>query len=400
MSPAVTNAFTNTARTVRVLQVDGPRRMRLTDLPDAELVPGRFRVDTLASGVSLGTEMSWYRGTNPALHAHWDAELGLFRPGEPSARWPVQRFGYMQVGIVTASRFAPVAEGARVGMTYGHRGGHTADGRAERAVVLTEDVSDRLGVLVAHMGPICANGLLHAAHDARGAAVHGLGDGVRGREVVVIGAGTVGLLTGLFARAHGAAEVVVVDPTPERLTAAEGLGLTALTASDDVAEQVKLRFRHAPGDRGAGVVFQCRGQSAALALALRCARPQGVVVDMAFYDGGADDLRLGEEFHHNGLALRCAQIGRVPRGLAPTWDRERLSRETLDLVRAHGTVLDRHLLPDDVAFDEAPRLFAGVDARTRPARGVVLRFPGVPTSADRPAHDRDPDPTHDDDPRR
>ena len=26
-------------------------------------------------------------------------------------------------------------------------------------------------------------------------------------------------------------------------------------------------------------------------------------------------LRLGEEFHHNGLSIRCAQIGRVPRGL-------------------------------------------------------------------------------------
>ncbi|MGH3565764.1 MAG: zinc-dependent alcohol dehydrogenase [Pseudonocardia sp.] len=365
-------------RSVRVLEVVGPRRMRLVDLPDQSLAADRFRVDTLASGVSLGTEMSWYRGTNPALRAHWDADLGLFRPGVPAVRWPVQRFGYMQVGVVTASRFTPIVEGARVAMTYGHRSGHTADGMAERAVVLPDGICDRLGVLVAHMGPICANGLLHAAHDAYGADVRGLGDGVRGREIVIIGAGTVGLLTGLFARAHGAAEVLVIDPTPGRRSAAEGLGLTPLPAhpdgSEDLAEQIKMRYHHAPGDRGASVVFQCRGQAAALALALRCARPQGVVIDLAFYNGGAGEVAFGEEFHHNGLVLRCAQIGRVPRGLAPTWDRERLSRETLTLMSAHGGAVNDHLLPDDLPFDSAPELFADIDARRRDPSGFVLRF--------------------------
>ena len=68
------------------------------------------------------------------------------------------------------------------------------------------------------------------------------------------------------------------------------------------------------GDRGADVVFQCRGQASALATALRILRPQGTVIDLAFYPGGCDEVRLGEEFHHNGLSVRCAQIGRVPRG--------------------------------------------------------------------------------------
>jgi len=377
-APSPPDTVKGADRSVRVLEVLGPRRMRLTDLPDEPLAADRFRVNTLTSGVSLGTEMSWYRGTNPALRARWDAELGLFRPGEPAIRWPVRRFGYMEVGVVTASRFAPIVEGARVAMTYGHRSGHTAQGLTERAVVLPDEVCDRLGVLVAHMGPICANGLMHAAHDAHGADVRELGDGVRGREVLIIGAGTVGLLTGLFARAHGAAEVLVIDSTPGRLSAAEGLGLTPLPAppdeADELAEQVKMRYRHAPGDRGASVVFQCRGQAAALALALRCARPQGVVIDLAFYDGGATEVAFGEEFHHNGLVLRCAQIGRVPRGLTPSWDRERLSRETLALVSAHGGAMNDHLLPEDLPFATAPELFADIDARRRDPSGFVLRF--------------------------
>ena len=53
------------------------------------------------------------------------------------------------------------------------------------------------------------------------------------------------------------------------------------------------------------------------------------MVDLAFYQGGAPDLALGEEFHHNGLTIRCAQIGRVPRGTAHLWDRRRLAAETV-----------------------------------------------------------------------
>jgi threonine dehydrogenase-like Zn-dependent dehydrogenase len=63
------------------------------------------------------------------------------------------------------------------------------------------------------MGPICANGLLHAAVEEFGRDVRSLGDGVRGRRVAVVGGGVVGLLTGLLARHHGADEVVLLDPT-------------------------------------------------------------------------------------------------------------------------------------------------------------------------------------------
>ena len=222
-------------------------------------------------------------------------------------------------------------------MTYGHRTGYLADPLVDRFVPLPDDLDPLLGIYVAHMGPICANGLLHAAADLFGPDVRTVGDGVRGRRVAVTGAGVVGLLTALLARHHGAASVVVLDPTPERRAVAAALGLETLDPdADDPAVLLKTRWAHGPGDRGADVVFQCRGQAVALQLALRLLRPQGTVIDLAFYQAGAEEVRLGEEFHHNGLAVRCAQIGRVPRGLAPAWDRERLSGETVDLLRAYG----------------------------------------------------------------
>src|SRR6185312_16102896 len=188
------------------------------------------------------------------------------------------------------------------------------------------------------------NGVLHAAADAVGGPVRSLADGVAGRRVLVVGAGVVGLLTGLLARHHGAAEVAVVDAPAGRLAVAEALGLTALPLTDDVPTVLKRRWRHGPADHGTDVAFQCRGQPAALALA--AVRPQATVVDLAFYQGGADAVRLGEEFHHNGLSLRCAQIGRVPRGQGHLWDRSRLSAETIDLLRAHGPAVADHLVTD------------------------------------------------------
>ncbi|MEE6260742.1 zinc-dependent alcohol dehydrogenase [Plantactinospora sonchi] len=357
----------------RNVVVTGPGEVLLRTEETAPLTAGTFRVETLFSGVSAGTELSYLKGTNPYLSAGWDAELGLFVDGAPASPYPVTRLGYMEVGRVAESRTPAVAEGTTVAMTYGHRTAYRGDPLVDRVVPLPEDLDPLLGIYVAHMGPICANGLLHAAADLYGSTVRDLGDGVRGRRVAVTGAGVVALLTALFARLGGAASVVVLDPTPQRRAVAEALGLETLDPTgDDPAVVLKTRWRHAAGDRGADVVFQCRGQASALHLALRLLRPQGTVVDLAFYQGGADVLRLGEEFHHNGLSVRCAQIGRVPRGLASTWDRDRLSAETITLLRGYGDLVRKHLVSAVVPFEEAATVLGDMAAGRRHELQVVL----------------------------
>ncbi|WP_116101232.1 MULTISPECIES: zinc-dependent alcohol dehydrogenase [Amycolatopsis] len=356
----------------RVLVVTGPGRVSLVREPAPD---GDVEVRTLYSGLSAGTDLSFVKGTHPSLHAGWDAELGLFDARGPERGYPVRRWGYMQVARVTASRDPAFAEGELLAMTYGHRDGYRADPRSERMVRLPADLDPLLGIYVAHMGPICANGLLHAAADLHGTDVRSLADGVRERRVVVTGAGVVGLLTALFARRHGAEEVVVVEPTPQRRAVVERFGIEALDpGAVDPAVLLKTRWRHGPGDRGADVVFQCRGQPSSLAMALRAARPQGTVIDLAFYQDGADAVRLGEEFHHNGLAIRCAQIGRVPRGLAHTWDRERLSARTIDLLRTEGPGILAHVVTDVVPVEEAPELLMALARRRRHVLQAVFTF--------------------------
>jgi len=348
--------------TVRTLVVPRAGELEIVETPEPALADGRFRAQTLFTGLSAGTELTWYRGTSPYFTAGWDADLGLFDPQQPAQQFPVERLGYMEVARVTDSRTPAVAPGSVVAMAYGHSTVVHGDPLTQHVVQLPADLDPLLGTSVAHLGPIAANGLLHAAADVGGTE---LADGVRGRLVLVVGGGAIGLLVGLLARVHGAAEVLVVDATPQRRAAARALGLGATDGTPGLARELKTRWRHGPADRGADVVFQCRGRGDALATALRCLRPQGTVVDLAFYTEGAGAVALGEEFHHNGLSLRCAQIGRVPRGLAHRWDRRRLSHETLALLADHGAEVRAQLLTDVVAFDEAPALFADLSARRR-----------------------------------
>lgn len=345
-------------------------------LEDVEPEPadGQAWVRTEWSGISAGTEVALVRGTDPHHQVGWDRELRSFGPAGRRSGYPVRGLGYMEVGRVTESRTGALAEGSLVAMACGHRTGVCAD--PARTVPVPDDLDPLLGIYLAQMGPICVNGLLHAAATLAGPGA-GVDAGVRDRHVLVTGGGVVGLLSALLAVRYGAADVLVAEPSPARRAAAGHLGLATADDSDGRAwSAVKERWRHGPGDHGADVALQCRGHDASLATALKALRPQGVVVDLGFHQGGAPRLRLGEEFHHNGLAIVCAQIGRVPRGMADAWPRAALAAVTLDLLRARGDDIRRHVVTDVVAFEEGPALLADLAGRrlAGPPLQAVLRF--------------------------
>jgi threonine dehydrogenase-like Zn-dependent dehydrogenase len=335
--------------------------------------PGQMLLRTLHSGVSAGTELAVVKGTAPKFGLGWDGERCLFTPGPPAKRYPVPVMGYMEVAAVGTSNTDRYRPGQLVAAAYGHVSAHVADPSRDLVVPLPTALDPLLGIYVAQMGPIAANGLLHAAAEERGDQVSSLGDGVRGKRVVVVGAGVVGLLVALFAIDAEALEVVVVDPTSARRRAAEALGCDAVDEAG-LPTRIKDRWRHGPGDRGADVVFQCRGRAASLHAALASLRPQGTVIDLAFYQGPATDVRLGEEFHHNGLTIRCAQIGRVPRRLEARWDRCRLASETIRLLLTHGRALRRALEPVVVPLADAPGLLRDMATVRRDVIQAVVEF--------------------------
>jgi threonine dehydrogenase-like Zn-dependent dehydrogenase len=307
------------------------------------------RLDLRFTGLSAGTELTFLKGTNPYLHACWDEGRGVFEAGEPSARYPVSFMGYMEVAEVVSATAPGFVSGNIVAATFGHKTGHVANPAHEMLFPLPADLDPILGIFVAQMGPICANGILHADAEALGRPGAPLGAGIAGRPVVVWGAGTVGLLTALFARRAGA-EVIVAEPSDWRRAIADRLGFEAFP-EDDAWAEAKRRW-HGQDGPGADIVFQTRAHGDSLHRALKALRPQGAVIDLAFYQGGLDATRLGGGVDHNGLAIRCAQIGRVPRGFAPLWDRRRLAAETVSLLRVEGEAIRRHMITHVVAFDD------------------------------------------------
>jgi (R,R)-butanediol dehydrogenase / meso-butanediol dehydrogenase / diacetyl reductase len=103
-----------------------------------------------------------------------------------------------------------------------------------------------------------------------------------GESVVVVGAGTIGLLTLQFARAMGAAKVIAVEPEQSRRELALKLGATA--AVDPLANDPVVAVQRLTGGRGADVVFECAGNTATMALAPRLGRKRSRIVLVGLHD--------------------------------------------------------------------------------------------------------------------
>ena len=62
----------------KVVVFTKPRTVRFESFDDPPLGPHELRLRTLYSGISAGTEMTAYRGSNPYLSKQWDAKNRLF----------------------------------------------------------------------------------------------------------------------------------------------------------------------------------------------------------------------------------------------------------------------------------------------------------------------------------
>ncbi|RSL30004.1 zinc-binding dehydrogenase [Salibacterium salarium] len=101
-----------------------------------------------------------------------------------------------------------------------------------------------------------------------------------GQTVAVLGAGPIGLLTGIIAKLAGAKEVIISDVSPYRLDKAEEMGLTPVDARHkDIKEEVMDRTM----DKGADVVFEVAGNSVTAKQMVDLAKIQGQIVVVSVY---------------------------------------------------------------------------------------------------------------------
>ena len=337
-------------RTVRILESG---EVDCHTYPVAPLADGAVRVRSARTAISPGTELTFVgrAATNPYLRRRWDPELRLFVDGAPSVVYPIV-FGYRAAGVVVESRTNRVGEGTRVFGKWRHTEFTTLSVAEAEAQLLPTELSFDDGVDLSQMLPIALNAVAFAE-----------GRHTRG-PTVVFGCGPVGLLVGQVAKATGATTVYAVDRLPARLEIARSLGLEPVGADTDVA----ARLKHELGAEAIEVAFECTGSPAALGDAVRVVRRRGTVVAVGFYQGDAAGLRLGEEFHHNGVEIRSGQIG----NLHPSFDPQTLRAKSVELARS-GQVVLGGLPRYELAVEEAS---AGFAALRRPAEvlQVVFRY--------------------------
>ncbi len=341
------------------LVLRGPKTLDFEPLERAPLAADAVRVETLFSGISTGTELSQYRGTNPFMNRAWDTDNRMFRDSAtPSWDWPVRNLGYEEVGRITetGAGVTRVREGQRVFGTWGHRTTHVMSEADAAGRLMPEGADPRIGIF-SHIGAVALNGV----HDAR----------IRiGDLAMVFGLGVPGQIVVQAARASGA-EVVGVDPVAERREMALKLGADRVL--DPTACSVADAIKTETGGRGADVCIEVSGVPAALAEAMRTVAYASRVVAMGFVQGEARGLMLGEEFHHNRIELISSQISGVAPEIGHRWDKPRLWQAAVRLQH-EGRLNLLPLITHTAPFVEAPEMFARLDAGAPDMLQCVLEF--------------------------
>jgi 2-desacetyl-2-hydroxyethyl bacteriochlorophyllide A dehydrogenase len=342
-----------------VIALVRPGQVECFDEPGLPLGADQVRIRTLLSGVSAGTEMAFYRGTNPYLDKRWDPETRLFVAGEAhSLEYPITSWGYEEVGEVVevGTDVASVPIGARIFGTWGHRAEHIATSDFVRQRTLPATADPLIGIF-SHIGPIALNGVLDSQ--------------VRvGETVAVFGLGVVGQLAcQILARAG--ARVVGVDLLEARRATAARLGTPIVL--DPAAEDVAVEIKRLTDGRGADVCVEASGSTRALQSAIRACAYASRVVVLGFYQGDTSGVYLGEEFHHNRISLVCSQIGGISPDLQHRWDRARLV-QTFMRMALDGTVRCAELVTHRVPVSEAASLYSLIDTQPGAVLQAVIDF--------------------------
>jgi threonine dehydrogenase-like Zn-dependent dehydrogenase len=292
-----------------------PRCVEIRELPTPRPAAGEVLVRTVCSGISGGTERLVYRGEVPAeaaLDDTIDALGGTF--SYPFA------YGYACVGEVVES-------GQAVFAFHPHQDVFAA--RADDLIALPA-----VDPAPATLFPLVETAL-QVTLDA--------GTGYRDR-VVVLGAGVLGLLTGLLLQSAGW-RPLIAEPQAWRRDLAASLGAATAAPQELAGEKVPL-------------VIDVSGNPDAPAAALDMLAHEGTLLIASWFGAKPVVLPLGGAFHRRRLTIRSTQVSTLPARLSGTWTRSRRRREAVALLPELPLA---QLCTHAFAFSHAAEAFRAVD---------------------------------------
>jgi threonine dehydrogenase-like Zn-dependent dehydrogenase len=345
----------------KVVTFFGPKKVGVTDYEDALLKANEVRLQTLFSGISAGTELTHYRGSNVYLHKYWTETDRLFLTGEGSTSktYPIFGSGYEECGevIELGSEVEKVKVGDLVYGTWQHRTHHIVSQDFAANHLLPVGLDPILGIF-SQMTAIAYNGILDA--------------GIRlGETVAIFGLGVPGQMCAQMAKRSGA-RVIGIDMIPVRLEMGKEQGWVDI-ALDGRQGQVAERIKEITNHRGVDTAFEISGSYAALHEAIRSVVYSGKVIAQGFFQGEGLSLFLGEEFHHNRINIICSQISGVSPELTNRWNVDRMVRRGIEL-QAEGLLNFKPLISHKFHLEQAAEAYHLLDEHPDQVMQVVIDF--------------------------
>jgi D-xylulose reductase len=178
---------------------------------------------------------------------------------------------------------------------------------------------------------------------------------VIGDIAVVIGAGTIGMVTALCAIAGGCSKVIILDVVDEKLKLAQTLG--PITGVNPKNEDSIKRVKELTDGVGANIVFECSGNEKAASTAVDLLAPGGTLVHVGIplspisYDVSkaiSKEIRVENVFRYRNVYPRAINL---------------ISSGKLNL---------KPLITDNFSFDESIKAFDF--AVNMPARSVKVQI--------------------------
>lgn len=348
---------------MKVMIYEGPRRLKVDEVPDFPLGENQIRVQTMYSGISHGTEMNVYRGVAPFFRRK-QGEGRLFRDAETKEKWtyPIKScdpgvwyMGYANVGkvIEVGSNVKDLIVGDIVYSHSSHQSQLVMDQHG--AIKLPENIKPEYGVFFTNL-MTTFNGILDTRIK--------LGD-----TVVISGLGVLGQLLIQMSKMSGAFRVIGVDVFEKRLRAALENGADYVF-SPKTCDDVALEIRKLTGMKGADVVIEVSGNPKALNEAIRIAAPDTTITALGWYQGQCTALDLSEEFHHNRVSIKCSQTCTIDPQISHMWTHDRKVKSCLELL---GKLKLDNLI-NKIPFDDVASAYEMVDKDPKDIIQVVLTY--------------------------
>lgn len=268
---------------MRSLYIEAKLQAVLKESPCPVPAPGQVLINVDYVGICGSDLHYYYHGANgefvvrePLVPGHElsgrvaEDPSGALPPGQPVTVHPA-RFGAEQQQFPDSPHLWPGGSYLGSASTWPHTQGATVDQlvvERDMVVPLPETLPVRRAVL--------AEPLAVAMH-----AVSKAGD-LTGCRVLISGAGPIGLLTLVAARAAGAQQIEVSDVLAGPLRRAEELG------ADKVADVTQTKLPVNSYD----VVFECSGAPVAITAALTAARPAGAVVQIGMAPNDVQPINI------------------------------------------------------------------------------------------------------------